>query len=346
MPRRSALLGILILAACGQVETEPTASMGAPSASPTAGDARTTGWRSDLELLISERERIHPDPWHGVDRAECVAAVGAVSARVPDLDDDELLVEITRLAAMPTWAGRDGHGGIHPWGEDAYGVHLYPLRLYRFSDGLFVTDALPPHVEHIGARISHVNGRPVEDVLEAVAPLVPRDNEQQVLSHGPRQMLAAEVLHGLGFIDDPGEPVDFTFAHDGADEAVALEPIPLAAYEEWAGCHHSMSPPPRSDGPAWIRQPMVPIWWELQEDGTAHIQYNVTLPVGDIVDEVAAAVDDGSVGRVVVDMRHNPGGNNATYGPLVSLLSSPEINRPGRLYVIMGRAPSRPPAIP
>ncbi|MCA1570554.1 MAG: MarR family winged helix-turn-helix transcriptional regulator [Chloroflexi bacterium] len=30
---------------------------------------------------------------------------GAVSARVPDLDDDELLVEITRLAAMPTWGG-------------------------------------------------------------------------------------------------------------------------------------------------------------------------------------------------------------------------------------------------
>ncbi|MFN2418696.1 MAG: hypothetical protein ABR593_07185 [Candidatus Limnocylindria bacterium] len=85
-----------------------------------------------------------------------------------------------------------------------------------------------------------MNGRPVEDVLEAVAPLVPRDNEQQVLSHGPRLMLAAEVLHGLGFIDDPGEPVDFTFAHDGADEAVALEPIPLAAYEE-SPSHRSTS---------------------------------------------------------------------------------------------------------
>lgn len=40
----------------------------------------------------------------------------------------------------------------------------------------------------------------------------------------------------------------------------------------------------------------------------------------------------------MVDVRHNPGGSNATYGPLRTFLASEEVNRPGHLYLIMGRA--------
>ena len=102
LPRCTCLAASFLLAAC-QAEPLP------------AADARTAGWRADLETLVTARESNHPDPWHGIDRASYVAEVDAVAARVPELNDDELLVEITRLAAMPTWNGRDGHGGIHPW---------------------------------------------------------------------------------------------------------------------------------------------------------------------------------------------------------------------------------------
>ena len=125
---------------------------------------------------MTARESNHPDPWHGIDRASYVAEVDAVAARVPELNDDELLVEITRLAAMPTWNGRDGHGGIHPWGEGTFDAHLYPMRLWHFSDGLFVTDALPPYDDLVGARIISVNDHDVDEILAAVGPLVPRDN--------------------------------------------------------------------------------------------------------------------------------------------------------------------------
>ena len=42
--------------------------------------------------------------------------------------------------------------------------------------------------------------------------------------------------------------------------------------------------------------------------------------------------------RVIVDLRLNGGGNNQTYGPLLSALSDASVNRKGRLFVLIGRA--------
>ena len=41
--------------------------------------------------------------------------------------------------------------------------------------------------------------------------------------------------------------------------------------------------------------------------------------------------------RVVVDLRHNGGGNNVTYRHFLSVLQDPLIDRPGRLVLLTGR---------
>jgi C-terminal processing protease CtpA/Prc len=56
-----------------------------------------------------------------------------------------------------------------------------------------------------------------------------------------------------------------------------------------------------------------------------------------MVDEIVARVKQGGVDRVVVDLRHNGGGDNTTLGPLDFALREPIIDRPGRLFVIVGR---------
>src|SRR4029078_6993622 len=42
--------------------------------------------------------------------------------------------------------------------------------------------------------------------------------------------------------------------------------------------------------------------------------------------------------RVVVDVRLNPGGDNHTYAPLLKVLRSKAVNRPGRLVVLISRS--------
>jgi hypothetical protein len=314
------MAAVLALVGCSGADgTSPAASGGSGAA--VAAD-RDAGWRSDLDALVRLREERHPDPWHGIDRADYLAAVRAVQQRVPDLSDDELMVEAVRLAAMPTWSGRDGHGGIYPWGEGEYAVHMFPLRLYLFSDGFFVVDALPPHQGLVGAQVVAIAGHPVDVVLDAVEPLVPRDNEQQVLSQGPRLMVAAEVLHGLGLLDDPRAPTTFTVRVDGAGSDVAMTAVPMPDYEAWAGGHHSLSPPERPGGAAWLRDVETSFWWELDERSrTAHVLYNtVAGGTTELAEQVQVAVDAGRVDRLLIDLRHNSGGDNTTYGPMLDLL--------------------------
>lgn len=347
---RGVVLGLAVVAgAAGCVGDAPTSSAGpavaslpataggSPSPSPSpATMSREEGWTADLRRLVTDREAHHQDPWHGIERQAYVAAVEAVVARVPQLSDHAVMVEVVRLAAMPTWAGRDGHGGIHPWGEGTYPMHLYPLRLYAFTDGIFVVDALAPYAALIGERVVSIKGHDIDTVMAAVEPLVPRDNHQQVLSHGVRLMVAAEVLHGLGLIDDPGQPVTIRF-EDAGD--VQMTPVPMPEFERWAGGHHTHSPPIRPAGAPWISRLDEEIWWEwLPETRTAYVQYNVTVGgLNGIVAEIGAQVDAGDVQRLVLDVRHNPGGNNHAYYPILSLLRSADA-RGIPVYVVMSRA--------
>ena len=337
VPHAAPAILALVLGACATSAppSQPPSTDLAP-ASDRAGDDRATAWAADLRSLVALRERHHPDPWHGIDRELYVRAVEAVVARIGEMDDDQLLVETTRLAAMPTWAGRDGHGGIYPWGEGTFGTHLLPLRLYRFSDGWFVVDALPPYRDLVGDRVTRIGGHDVEEVLEAVEPLVPRDNEQQVLSHGGLLMVTVEVLHGLRLIADARAPVPVQL--DDAGE-IAVDAVAMPTFESWAGGHHVHSLPSRPTGPPWIRNLDLDGWWEWQPDsGTAYVQLNmVTDRNGPMIEELRTRLAAGDMRRLVLDLRHNPGGDNTLYGGLLQLLR--EVDEGGvPLYVIMGRA--------
>jgi C-terminal processing protease CtpA/Prc len=48
-------------------------------------------------------------------------------------------------------------------------------------------------------------------------------------------------------------------------------------------------------------------------------------------------VKQGGVDRVVLDLRNNGGGDNTTLGPIDFGLREPVVDRPGRLFVIVGR---------
>ena len=78
---------------------------------------------------------------------------------------------------------------------------MYPLRLYWFSDGVFVTDALAESIATWSARGSTAiaGQRRSTSCYNAIEPLVSRDNEQQVLSSSPLiSCIVANILHGLG----------------------------------------------------------------------------------------------------------------------------------------------------
>ena len=293
------------------------------------------GFRADVEAMLEARDTIHPDGWFGMDRTEWIAAADEVAARAETLSDDQRLVELVRLAAMPTWNGRDGHSGIWPFTPDD-GTHLYPVRWWRFPEGLVITAARAPYEDLVGARVEAIGGRPIDEVLGLVEPLAPRDNPSNLLAFSTLFLRVSELLAGLGVIDEAGpdgvhggragrRPArrDDRAGHSGIDDA-------------WdSGLPHRLAP---TDAP-WLRDQDETLWWTFLEDsGTLFAQFNaVRGDATDVIAEIRERAQADDVERVVIDLRHNSGGDNTTLAPLELALRDPAIDRPGKLYAIIGR---------
>ena len=205
LPAGSIFLAVIAVlgAACGSTAPSvPSGTMAPQSAPATPGATAAGGFQADVEAMLQARDTIHPDGWFGMDRAEWIAAANEVAARDEMLSDDQRLVELVRLAAMPTWNGRDGHSGIWPFGPDD-GTHIYPFRSWRFPEGLIITAARAPYEDLVGARVEAIGGRPIDEVLALVEPLVPRDNPSNLLAFSTLSFLHS----GCSWVSNHGTAV-------------------------------------------------------------------------------------------------------------------------------------------
>jgi hypothetical protein len=296
---------------------------------------RVAGWRADIDTILDARDRVHPNGWHGMKRADWIAAADAAKAKISVETDDQALVELVRLAAMPSWNGRDGHSGIFPFVPGG-GTHDYPVRWWRFSDGLVITAARAPNADLVGSRVEAINGRPIAEVLALVDPLAPRDNPSNLLAYGPIYLRCSELLAGLGVLDAAG-PATFTVVgRDGARRDVVVEPIPAADDIAWSGGVPHLLP---ATNALWLSDQTKTLWWRyLADSRTLFVQYNeVRRGITSLTEEIVARAKRGDVDRVVLDLRNNTGGDNTTFGPIELAMHDPAIDRPGRLFVISGR---------
>lgn len=239
---------------------------------------------SDGILLAEAVERLHPDPFRAIAREQFFAAAGGADTRV----------ELMQLPAL--LGDRNGHTAVHPIGDHPRPFHMFPLAPYEFDDGVFVVAAEAP--ELVGRELQAVEGVPVEELNEVVAPLVARDNAWTMRARRPVFAVTLEVLEGLGIADGP----EVTFRL--GDRDVRLEPV--------ADSHARVGSGDRLPNGGADRR-IEPIGDALHF--TYHVTRGDTTGFARAITAASAQAD-----RVVLDLRWNSGGNNQTYGPLLDAL--------------------------
>ena len=323
---------ILLTILAGAVVVAAGASGPAHPASPTAAD--------DVRLLMERIRTAHPDPFHATPEPAFRAAADELAARANGLTEDQLLVELMRFSCL--LGERDGHSGIFPLDSQHQRVlHLFPLYLYKFSDGLFVV-AAPGRESLVGSKVLALDGIPTDELERQVRPLVPRDNEATRDDRFMSFLLTAEVLHGLGLRAGTG-PAAFTLQRPGAPpQQVTVAPVTAAAYVRlmqplFPSFVYAL---PKRPKPLYLRRRGEDHYVTTVDRGrVVFVGYNMT--VGSTYPEaqrVLRLARQRKVRRVVVDVRLNPGGDNHTYAPLFSALRSKAVNRPGRLAVLISRS--------
>jgi hypothetical protein len=322
----------LLLLASLVVVVAGSSAQARPSVGSTAAD--------DVRELGAAIEQFHPEPFRSVSRQRFRAEVDGLAQRAGSISRNELLVGVLRIIAL--LGPRNGHTGLFP-GDPTHtrALHLYPVRLYRFADGVFVVDARDKGL--VRSRLVAIEGTSVERVLELVEPLTPGDNPTNKRGLSPHFLLTAEVLNGLGIADGAG-PATFTFQRPGGQRAdVELTPIPGPDYARaFADPHHGHNPSslPHAPRPLYLAGSARPMWARTLASGRAvYVGYNSVVPPSSaFVASLERLVRGPKVRRVIVDARLNGGGDNTTYGSLTSIFGSPRVDRRGRLYVLIGRA--------
>ncbi len=295
---------------------------------PGAGGAQLDA-SSDIRNLVTELEQRHPNPYHAVSRDHFRRAADDLAQRAPRLRRSEQIVGVMRLMAM--LGERDGHSGVHPLSPvEGQRLSAYPLRLYRFPEGLYVVRAEDPAL--VGARVTAIGGIPIDEVEARVRPLITRDNDWTVLDRLPSFVVTAEVLDGLNI----ASTIAFDLPRGGSRE-VAFEPISVQEHVRlFGGWWQATTRPGRQ--PLYLRLRNIQYGLTKIDRGRAlYVAYNVTTDPGLIPRKLITMSRNRRVRRVIIDVRLNGGGNNTTYWGLIQALRHPRINRPNRLRVLIGR---------
>jgi len=296
----------------------------------------SAAWRSDLAVLVERMEAAHPNLYWRVSEAAFRGALDDLAAEIPYLSDEQIALGIVQVTALI-----DGHTSVNPF-QPAIGFHVYPLHVYRFSDGLFVIDAQDENA--IGARIVSINGHAAEAVYTQMIPFAPYDNPMTQASIAPLYLTIPEALLAVGIIADVQRP-NFLLEHaDGTRLTLNPSPQTLDQVPEWH-TGHLMGLNTRTDTLYLSRFNDEAFWFDyLADSDTLYIQYNAverrsgSTPMATFARDISAFLSANDPARIVVDVRHNGGGDNTTYGVLINALSqSDQFNERGRFFVITSR---------
>ena len=294
--------------------------------------------RADIEFLLQELERIHPNPYHAVSRAELHAAASQLIARLGELDDDQMLVELMRLLAR--LGERDGHAGVSFFSNAHRGpAHLYPFYAYSFSDGIFVVAAVN-RPALVGARLVAIGGKPVEEVIRLLEPLMTRDNPMSLKAGLPTMLVAAEVLHGLR-VTPTAARATFTFAFpSGSRRDLELRPLTAPRYIQGLNAAFPTFTYglPRRAKPLFLSRRGNDQWLTtLQKGRVLYLAYrSVQRNTFETSERLLRLVRSRNVKRVIVDLRNNGGGEIRRYAALLQALRAPAARRK-TLVVIVNR---------
>jgi hypothetical protein len=306
------------------------ALLGRPPAEPRNRD---DGWRHDLRFLQSEIARLHVNVGQSAPRESLDAAFDALDARVPSVPDHLMPFELQRIVRRLG----DGHSVVLPMSDRTRPPAL-PLRFYWFPDGLYVVDAVDQHRDLIGARVVSIGRGRAESFVRDLEPIVTRDNPMGILSLGPFYLTFAPVLQGLGYLDTP-DVVPMTLEGPaGKRREVRITP---GRMQHWGPM---TAPAGAGDPPIWLRNANLPYWMEaLSGDSALYVQVNqVRNGEGETLAQFSRRLRDraarGDVARVIVDLRHNNGGNSFLNDDLVrALVHFRQSREDARLLVLIGR---------
>ncbi len=301
-------------------------------------------WRQDLHFLADNLTRLHPGVYRNITPEQFQNELDAIDAAIPSLPDHLVIARMVRLVAMIG----DGHSSLS-FTSGSAPFRRYPIDLQVFSDGLFVTGVTSTPAEGargranypraVGAKVVRIGETDILDAAVATLPFVSFENEAWAKNRLPLFLYTPEILNAAGVLPDM-QYGRFTFEDvNGQQFEMEFAPIARDVTINWL-----RSPvPQRVPTPLYLSHSAADFYWHqfLPESHAVYFQYNrcsdmPSLPFASYLPQLLATIDSNPGAKVVVDLRHNTGGNSAIIQPFITALRArPALNQRDRLFVLI-----------
>jgi len=300
--------------------------------------SRDDRWREDLQYLATNLPKTHPNLFFQVKQQDFNQAIAQLDSAIPSKADHEIIVEMARILAM---AG-DGHTNL-TLTQNRAAFHTYPLKLYWFDDGLYVTQAAVQLASTLGTKVVQIGNTPIEQAYATIAGVISHDTEIWVKAVSPNYLVTAEVLQALGIVPDEDKAA-FTFERsDGTRFTLTIGSPARGDTIDWLYLPHKAQPAP----PVSRRNTNLYYWFDyLPNSRTLYFQYNrcqeaATLPFSSFLEQLLEFAAANDVARFVLDLRNNGGGSTAIIQPLVQVFrrqyAQHTFDPASQVFVMIGR---------
>ncbi|WP_100640825.1 tetratricopeptide repeat protein [Alteromonas facilis] len=299
-------------------------------------DNRVEGWRLDLNYLLSEIKRLHVAPFHSISEPELTKKAKQLYDEIPNLSDHQIVFGLMELLGNIG----NGHNFIIPaWGKLGNFQQL-PVQFYQFADGLYVVKASDEYQHLVGTRVLKFNEMDANKALRLTDIVNPRDNNMQRLWLGPYYLSLPEVLEGIGAIDNP-DTVTLTLM-DRQENLfeTSLNPVPMS----FSGFPKLPAVTGATTTPLYLKQNNDEYWREwLEDESILYVQFNDVRNKRSVTfdkfnQQLQSEIKDRQSKALVLDLRHNSGGDGSITPPMLKTLVLFEaLNPSGATFVIVGR---------
>ena len=358
-PRRADRIAGRVLASLAGAEAPPTEFtfqlFQLPSVAPQA--TRLEQWEQDIAHVRSRFLR-YDRSYTSATRARATELLDRLETEIPELDDSEIVAAIARIAA----AADNAHTRLYLV-RNRTALRRVPLRLWWFSDGLFVIRARERDSDVVGCRVDSIGGRPIGVAQAAISQLF-AGNESWRDYKSAYFLTAPAALRGVGVTRDSSS-IRFDLRCAGRPRPLVLEAEPLRRLgrptENWKNLSPAYDgevellaasrgrwsrPLPGVAEPLHLMEPDRNYWMEtLAGDRTVYIHYarsqndDEGMGFDDFGGRVLEVLDRPDIDAVIVDLRFNTGGNLGTAeGFFRQLTEHPDLVGGGRLMVLTDQA--------
>jgi tetratricopeptide (TPR) repeat protein len=309
-------------------------------------DLSPQAWQEDLRFLQHTVHQEYPFLFKKVDTETFDKEVEKLYEAIPEMEDHEVIVGLARIVSLFQY----GHTalGLNAWYDhQGLGVRQMPYNLMKFKDGIFVQGVHKDYAKALGARVIKVAGMPVEEVLSAVRPAFPAENDQFFTAYGLHFLGNPAILHAQGVTDQLETGITLTLEKNGKTfdlpfQGQASKHFPgsygfIQQNGDWLDARE------QGETPLWLDQLEKIYYYKyLPEQKTVYIRHSQiqddpeeNIPA--FYERVFDFIENNEVDKLILDVRLNGGGNNYKNKPIVTgVIKSDKINQVGHFFVIIG----------